>query len=56
MGRRDLTDAEIRDVRAWAREQDPRRSDQLQRLIGELQELREREAVQRHLAGLEEQY
>lgn len=58
MPRRDLTDQEIRELRADMRSGAIPTGvrDRVDRLIGEVQQLRERESVQRYLAGLEEQY
>lgn len=53
-GRRDLTEAEIRDVRRLARTLEPHDRNQVERLIGEVEELRAREAASRQIQGLEE--
>lgn len=58
MARRELTEAEMRTLSVWTQtectDQDLR--SKIQRLIGEVRELREREANVRHLHGLEAAY
>lgn len=57
MGRRDLTENEIWLLRRYAREQpDKMVQDRIERLCGEVLELRQREAESRHLHGLEGDY
>lgn len=56
MSRRDLTEAEIQDLRLWARNQAPGIRSTIERLVGEVLELREREAHSRSLHELEGEY
>jgi hypothetical protein len=56
MARRDLTEMELRELQRSLGETSGRLQDLARRLIGEVRELRDREASVRHMAGLEGEY
>ena len=56
MARTDLTEDEIRELTRWATQQEPRKAQLVQRLAGEVRQLRERESQTRFLHQLEGEY
>jgi hypothetical protein len=54
VARRDLNEIEIYDLRVWAKQQSPRERDLIERLCGEVKELRDREAGARVMQDLEQ--